>query len=126
MLSAEELFNEPYEALSLIIPATWILMSQKMPFLSRYRSDWEDVNSTSLKQQKKTSVIGTESANENHGTWDSSLSSAEEGVKLNISWRLEKLTGVLPVPAECHNPQTVSDITDFILGQPPLLNPPQK
>ena len=85
MLSAEELFSDLMQELSLIIPATWILMSQKMPFLSRYRSDWEDVNSTSLKRQKKTSVIGTESANENHGAWNSSRASAEEGVKLNIS-----------------------------------------
>ena len=53
--------------LSLIIPMIWILVSQKMPFLSEYRSDRDDVNITSTKRQKKTSVIGMGSANENHG-----------------------------------------------------------
>ena len=36
----------------------------------------------------------------------------------NILWKLEDFTGVSSVTIECNNPQSVSEITELIFGQP--------
>ena len=71
-------------------------------------------------KRQKTLVIDadTESENEAHDAGECSFSSTEEWIEDNISQKLEDFTGVSGVTIECNNPQSVSEITELIFGQP--------
>ena len=57
----------------------------------------------------------TESENETHGVGGCSSASAEEWTE-DISWKLEHFIGVSDIRTECINLQSVTEITELILG----------
>ena len=58
-----------------------------------------------------------ESENETHGARECSFASTEECTE-DISWKSEDFTGVAGITIKCNNPQSVSEITGLIFGQP--------
>ena len=58
------------------------------------------------------------SENETHGAGECSTAFSEEWTEDNISVTLEDFMGVSGVTTDCNNPQSVSEITEFIWGQP--------
>ena len=86
---------------------------------SECSSDSGDVNSRPTKD-KKTSVIDsdTESENETHSAGECSFPSREMYIEDNISQKSEDFTDVSDVTTECNNPQSISEITELVFGQP--------
>ena len=60
----------------------------------------------------------TKSENETQGAGECAFASTEEWTENNISWKLEDFTGMSSVSIEGNNPQSVSEITELIFGQP--------
>ena len=118
ILSEEEFFGEFYAyTFSDCLSHIYTSVSED-DSSSEYSSNSDDVNIRPTKQ--KTLVIDsyTESENETHGAGEWSFASTEEWIEENISRKLEDFTGVAGVTVECNNPQSVSEITGLIFGQP--------
>ena len=69
-------------------------------------------------KDKKTLMIDSDSESENsHGVREC-FASIKEWIEDNILWKLEDFTGVSSITIESNNPQSVSEITELIFGQP--------
>ena len=69
-------------------------------------------------KDKKTLMIDSDSETENsHGAGDC-FASTKEWIEDNILWKLEDFTGVSSITIEYNNPQSGSEITELIFGQP--------
>ena len=84
---------------------------------SVYSSDSDNVN---IRPTKKMLVIDsdTESENETHSARECSFASAEKWIEDNISQRSKDFTDMSGVIIECNNPQSISEITELVFGQP--------
>ena len=85
---------------------------------SEYSSDSDNVNIRTTTKKMLVIDSDTERENETHSAGECSFPSREMYIEDNISQKSEDFTDVSDVTIECNNPQSISEITELVFGQP--------